>query len=189
MALSFADQIKDKFKRITLAQTFEDSVKRELDNLSMLTDDVALVVVGHLYVEQQCRDILGAFFNYEFSRSHLDHTEYSQLTVLLRLSNLLDERVLESLTFLGRLRNRFAHNIVSLKLLDRKASEKDNELVETFRRLCKSLRVNGANVQEQFIDFLKIVRVQLRRAELLAKEMSRYVTTQEYIDSLEPIRI
>ncbi|HEY3874041.1 MAG TPA: hypothetical protein VGM92_01070 [Candidatus Kapabacteria bacterium] len=162
---------------------------QELDSLSKLTDDVALVVVGHLFIEQKCVDILNAFFNYDDARTRLERAEYSQLINLLRLSNLCNDKILNALGFLGNLRNKFAHSIVSLSLLDRRAPEKDNALLDTFHGLCKGFGVKENTAREMLIDFLRRIRVDLRRTELIAMEINKFINKDEFIDSLEPIKI
>jgi hypothetical protein len=108
------DRADEIFGEIADLRDFEESVKRELQDLSKLTDDVALVMVGHLYIEKKCIDVLAAFFNYDPARSRLNRiTSYSHLINLLRLTNICSEKILDSLDFLGTLRNRFAHDIVS----------------------------------------------------------------------------
>ena len=189
MAIALLDRSKRKFEHLGKFQDFEDSVMRELDSLSKLTDDVAIVVVGHLFIEQKCVDILSAFFNYENVRTRLERAGYSQLVTLLRLSNLCNEEILQSLDFLGTLRNKFAHSIVSLSLLDRKAPEKDNKLLDTFNALCKGFGVREGAARERLIDFMKRIRVGLRRTKLLALEINKYINKDEFIDSLEPIKV
>lgn len=191
MPISLTDRARTKFEGITNTsiRDFEDSVKRELDELSKLTDDIALVVVGHLHIEKKCLDVLNAFFNYDPARSRLDAINYSSITNLLRLTNLCSEKILDALRFLGMVRNRFAHDIVSLRVLDRTAAERDRMLTDDFIRLCKGFKADGKDNQTKFIDLLKRVYVDLRKAELLAKEIDRYINSSDFINSLQLIKV
>ncbi len=189
MKLSLTDRAKTKFEALTNVRDFEGSVKRELDELSKLTDDIALVVVGHLYIEKNCLDVLTAFFNYDPARSRLDSLNYSSIINLLRLTNLCDEKTLGVLDFLGTLRNRFAHDLVSLALLDRAAAGRDRDLAEKFHAICKGLRVNGSSLKDRFIELLKRVYVELRKSEFVAQEMDRYINSSDFIESLEDIKM
>ena len=189
MVRSFLDRAKQKFEAITSIGDFEDAVRRELEELSKLTDDIALVVVGHLHIEKKIIDVLNSFFNYEFSRGQLENAQYSQLVTFLRLSNLCNENILMALQFLGKLRNRFAHDIVSLSLLDKTNPKKDNELMDSFHAVCQSNKISNTNPKQRYIDLLKRIYVELRKAELLAKEMNRYVSTPDFVDSLETIKV
>jgi hypothetical protein len=189
MPRSLTERARKKFERISNVRDFEDSVKRELDELSKLTDDIALVVVGHLYIEKNCLDVLTAFFNYNPARNRLDTLNYSSIINLLRLTNLCDEKILDALDFLGTLRNRFAHDLVSLTLLDRAAAGRDRDLADKFHATCKGFKAEGGSIKDRFIELLKRIHVDLRKSRFVAQEMDRYINSSDFIESLEDIKI
>jgi hypothetical protein len=189
MPRTLTERARKKLEEITNFRDFEDSVKRELDELSKLTDDVALVVVGHLYIEKNCLDVLSAFFNYDPARSRLDPLNYSSIINLIHLTNLCDEKILDALDFLGTLRNRFAHDLVSLTLLDRAAAGRDRELAAKFHAICKGFKADGNTIKDRFIELLKRVYVELRKSELVAQEIDRYISSSDFIESPEDIKM
>lgn len=182
---SFFKRGFNKFQNLQSLDTLEQRLEGHLQSL---TDEIALVLRGHLYVERLMHDVLIAYFGRTNRLFPSDRPGFSSALTLLRVINIADQKVTEAAGYLNDLRNSMAHTVTTLtgEIDDLKGGR------STFKNSCNAMKVPGinqSNDRQLFIHWVSKTYVELTKCKYMAIEIRSAMMKPDFINLFDSIDV